>query len=237
MKFHIIAKCPVSEQDAEYRVSRESDRIAIEHTATGKVICISLAELAAFKGGAIVHWSPVYGFLTSDADHLVNDKDLNSYLSYARNVDRNVAAIVLNEQGTEAAAVFYGVIDCDGEVILSEKNCATAAAIEQVFPGVYASRMRFRNAKVELLRKVGSHDSLSALEKQVDLLTALVVQLAQHVPAESRPALASKLEQLLIGTGANQGKADDAVIETVAQFKGLMRSFQAEYFAQRDGAA
>lgn len=237
MTFHIISKCPISVDAAEYLVSRESDRVNIEHAATGKTISVSLSEVAEFKGGAVVHWSPVYGFLTSSADHLINDKDLDSYLSYARNVDRNVAAIVLNEQGTEAAAVFYGVIDCDGEVILSEKNCATAAAIEQVFPGVYASRMRFRNAKVELLRKVGSHDSLSALEKQVDLLTSLVVQLAQHVPAESRPALASKLQQLVTSTGSNQGKTDDEVIEKVASFKSLMRSYQAEYFAQRDGIA
>lgn len=235
MTFHIISKCPISKDDAEYRVSCTHEFIRIEHIATEKSISLSMNEIAEFKGCAVIHWSPVYGFLTSSADSLINDKDLASYLNYARNVERNVAAIVLNDEGTEAAAVLYGVIDCDGEVILNETNCATAAAIEQVFPGAYASRMRFRNAKVELLRKIGSHDSLSALEKQVDLLTALVVQLAQHVPAASRPALALKLEQLVTSTGSNQGKTDDEVIEKVAQFKGLMRSCQAEYFAQRDG--
>lgn len=237
MTFHIISKCPVSKYDAEYRVSCTDEFICIEHVATARSISLTINEIAEFKGCAVIHWSPVYGFLTSSADSLINDKDLASYLNYARNVERNVAAIVLNDEGTEAAAVLYGLIDCDGKVILSEKNCSTAEAVDQVFPGKYAARMRFRNAKVELLRKVGSHDSLSALEKQVDLLTALVVQLAQHVPAKSRPALALKLEQLVTSTGSNQGKADDEVIEKVAKFKGLMRSCQTEYFAQRDGIA
>lgn len=96
--------------------------------------------------------------------------------------------------------------------------------------------MRFRNAKVELLRKVGAHDSLSALEKQVDLLTRLVLQMAELIPVESRPDMAAKFAKLIDDTGANHGKTDDDVIGQIVKFKGFMRACQAGYFAQRDGA-
>lgn len=237
MTMHIITKAQVDPKDVEFSVSCTSSAITIARVGTDISVSLTLADLADYQGGAVVHWSKVYGFVLSDADSLINDKELDAYLAYARNVEKNVAAIVMNEAGTEAAAVFYAPISYDGDAILSDKSCSTAEAVEAVFPGSLERRMRFRNAKVELLRKVGAHDSLSALEKQVDLLTSLVVQLAQLVPAESRLTLASKLDQLLMGTGSNQGKDDDEVIEKVAQFKGLMRSCQSEYFARRDGAA
>lgn len=236
MTIHIITKVPVDQDGWEFSVSCNQGAITIARAGSNVSVSITVADLAQYRGGAVLHWSSVYGFLVSDADSLVNDKELAAYLGYARNVDKNVAALVLNESGTEAAAVFYAPIQYDGQTVLSDKTCSTAEAVESVFPGSLEQRMRFRNAKIDLLRKIGSHDSLSALEKQVDLLTALVVQLAQLVPEDSRPSLCAKLNQLIGSVGANQGKPDDEVIEKIVQFKGVMRTCQAEYFAQRDGA-
>lgn len=237
MTIHIITKAPVDPKDGEFSVSCTSSAITIARVGTDISVSFTLADLADYRGGVVVHWSKVYGFVLSDADSLINDKELDAYLGYARNVEKNVAAIVMNEAGDEAAAVFYAPISYEGDAILIDKLCSTAEAVEAVFPGSLERRMRFRNAKIDLLRKVGAHDSLSALEKQVDLLSKLVVQLAEIVPDGDGIQLVGKVRQLIDQAGTNAGKTDDHVIEKIVEFKGLMRSCQAEYFAQRDGNA
>lgn len=236
MTIHIITKVPVDAKGGEFSVSCNQSAITIARVGADVAMSLSLADLAKYQGGAVVHWSKVYGFIISDADSLINDKELDAYLGYARNVEKNVAAVVLNEAGTEAAAVFYAPIRYDGDAILSNKSCSTAEAVEAVFPGSLERRMRFRNAKVELLRKIGAHDSLSAMEKQVDLLSKLVVHLAELVPGADGIQLVGKLRQLVEQVGANEGKTDDQVFEKIIDFKAHMRSAQAAYFAQREGA-
>lgn len=236
MTIHIITKIPVDMNGGEFTVSCSPNSITIARFGGDDTLSLSLENIAGYRGGAVVHWSPVYGFLTSSADDLINDKDLCAYLGYARNVEKNVAALVLNKAGTDAAAVFYAPISYVGEVVMSEKTCSTAEAVELVFPGSLERRMRFRNAKIDLLRKIGSHDSLSALEKQVDLLSKLVTDLAELVPGADGIALVGKVRQMLEQAGSNTGKTDDEVVEKIIQFKGFMRDSQVEYFAQRDGA-
>lgn len=233
MTIHIITKTPVASEGGEFSVSCTASEISIARVGSDASVSLTLADLAKYQGGAVVHWSNVYGFVLSDADSLINDKDLDAYLAYARNVEKNVAAIVMNDTGTEAAAVFYTPIMYDGDVILSNKSCTTAEAVEAVFPGALERRMRFRNAKVDLLRKVGAHDSLSAMEKQVDLLSKLVIQLADMVPGGNGIELVGKVRHLIDQAGTNAGKTDDQVLEKIVEFKGRMRSAQAAYFSAR----
>lgn len=234
MTIHIITKIPVNTASGEFRVQCDSDSISIAHINSGISISSRLSDIASFKGGVIVHWSTLYGFVLSEADSLINDKELAAYLNSVNNIEKDIASIVLNNTGTEAAAVFYAPIVFDGTALLSDKHCSTAEAVDLVFPGSFEQRMRFRKSKIGLLRKVGAHDSLSALEKQVDLLSELVIQIADLIPGSENTPLISKVRQLIDQSSANRGKTNEQVLEKILEFKRGMRNAQASYFEQRD---
>ena len=90
--------------------------------------------------------------------------------------------------------------------------------------------------KIALLRKLNPLDSLAALEKQVDLLSALVVQLAALVPGHEAIELVEQLQHIIDEASANAGKTDEQIVAGVMSFKTALRQAQADYFAARDGA-
>ena len=108
-----------------------------------------------------------------------------------------------------------------------------------VLPGIFpdSERLGVRNlAKIALLRKLNPLDSLAALEKQVDLLSSLVIQLASLVPGQDDITLVNHLQHIITDASANAGKSDDQTVASVMSFKKALRQAQADYFAARDGA-
>jgi hypothetical protein len=108
-----------------------------------------------------------------------------------------------------------------------------------VLPGIFpdSEKLGVRNlAKIALLRKLNPLDSLAALEKQVDLLSSLVIQLANLVPGQDDIALVNHLQHIINDASANAGKSDDQTVASVMSFKKALRQAQADYFAARDGA-
>jgi len=91
-------------------------------------------------------------------------------------------------------------------------------------------------AKIELLRKINPLDSLASLEKQVDLLSALVIQLAGLVPGHEAIGLVEQVQHIIDDASANAGKTDEQTVASVMSFKTSLRQAQADYFATRDGA-
>ncbi len=108
-----------------------------------------------------------------------------------------------------------------------------------VLPGIFpdSERLGVRNlAKIALLRKLNPLDSLAALEKQVDLLSSLIIQLANLVPGKEGIALVDHLKHIITDASANAGKSDEQTVASVMSFKKALRQAQADYFAARDGA-
>ena len=108
-----------------------------------------------------------------------------------------------------------------------------------VLPGIFpdSERLGVRNlAKIALLRTLNPLASLAALEKQVDLLSSLVIQLANLVPGHEGIALVDHLKHIITDASANAGKSDEHTVASVMSFKMALRQAQADYFAARDGA-
>ena len=107
--------------------------------------------------------------------------------------------------------------------------------LPNIFPG--SDKLGTRNlAKIELLRKINPLDSLASLEKQVDLLSVLVIQLAGLVPGHEVIGLVEQVQHIIDEASANAGKTDEQTVTSVMSFKTALRQAQADYFATRDGA-
>ena len=88
-------------------------------------------------------------------------------------------------------------------------------------------------AKRRLLSQVKAEDSLAALEKQVDLLSQLVVAMAQSLPSDQRPTWLDSFQANLSQDTSTQFMGEVASVSDIHDHKTRMRTLQAAYFAQR----
>jgi len=119
----------------------------------------------------------------------------------------------------------------DKPCVVDDSPVTSSALLSKHLPFVEAF-MRRAHAKRRLLANAPISDSLSALEKQVDLLSALVVEIAAKVPG-SESALATEIKTLVEQNGANAGKTTEQAVASIVDFKARLRNLQAEYFASR----
>lgn len=228
MKIHVISRCPVNTDDAQFSVVADDNGLSISAT-TGETITITAQDVSKYSGGLCIQWSAIYNFVFDGIDDLVNDKGLAAYVKYNRNVSKTIAVIIPNEDGTELAAVFYAAFKYAGDTVPFNKVGLTAHAVDEVFPGYAQKHMKSRDAKINLLREIGAHDSLSSLEKQVDLLTRLVLELAKNSPSDVSIALSAVLAS---GDSIGSTSPGDAVTKIIG-FKKRLRQAQADYHAAK----
>jgi len=96
--------------------------------------------------------------------------------------------------------------------------------------------VRRRNAaKLELVAKINPLDSLSALEKQLDLLTALVLTLAAKQPKDEQPEWLESLSQTYAATASVEPLNIDKAIRSMGDYKAHVREVQDQYFKSRSG--
>lgn len=212
--------CFIEKADGGYTLSQISAKITIDATAFRanqmQFVCSNNRTMAIIDQSALVDsrdWKAVMqtmGFEKVIAGLYFGDTPDESILIVSEPANTNLIEAVEVEANAfgEVAAKFY--------------------------PS--ASAVRRRNAaKMELVREINPLDSLASLEKQVDMLTSLVLQLAEQMPDAQTISLAPKLKSLIETCGANAGKTDDQALASIASFKQSLREAQAAYFAKRQG--
>ena len=88
-------------------------------------------------------------------------------------------------------------------------------------------------AKRRLLSQVKAEDSLAALEKQVDLLSQLVIAMAQSLPSDQRPTWLNSFQVNLSQDTSTQFMGEVVSVADIQAHKTRMRTLQSAYFAQR----
>jgi hypothetical protein len=88
-------------------------------------------------------------------------------------------------------------------------------------------------AKRRLLSQVKAEDSLAALEKQVDLLSQLVITMAQSLPSDQRPTWLDSFQTNLSQDTSTQFMGEVVSVADIHAHKTRMRTLQSAYFAQR----
>lgn len=108
-------------------------------------------------------------------------------------------------------------------------------AVDQVVPGFATSaRTVAALAKRDLLGKVSPINMLSEQEKQIDLLSMLVVELAEKQPESERPDWLPAFKAMLEQHSSVQFKGAAGALADVAVRKAGMRELQRAYFAKRE---
>jgi hypothetical protein len=220
--------------------SNDAPVCSVERTGTGYLL--KLGESSLVVDGTL--------FRASEMQYVYVKRGELVLVSQAAYVDARDWQAVMRQMELEkqVASVYFGATP-DEAVLVVHVSCATdiedfvevtlatpGEMAAEVYPS--ASAVRRRNAaKMDLVRDVNPLDSLSSLEKQVDLLTDMVLQLTALVPAGQSIPLAGKLQQLLAECGANEGRSADDVVDSIGDFKKALRDRQLAYFAKRSGSA
>lgn len=229
--------------------SDENTRCRVRPIATGWRI--ELLELGAPDSAFTFEFDLTQVYLTPDIAYLIkdglgkpaliwgsdiyNDRVACAHALFRANVPAMtgvIAAFAVESADTVHCFVSSAPVDVGDEPCVVDDSPLTSSALLRKHLPFVEAFMRQAHAKRRLLANAPISDSLSALEKQVDLLSALVVELAAKVP-DSESALAKEIKTLVEQHGANAGKTTEQAVASIVDFKARLRDLQAEYFANR----
>lgn len=89
--------------------------------------------------------------------------------------------------------------------------------------------------KQRLVSKINPLDSLASLEKQVDLLTKLVISLARKQPITEQPEWLNELETVFMDTSSVKETDLEKSIVSIRKHKSHIRALQDVYFKAKNG--
>ncbi len=126
---------------------------------------------------------------------------------------------------------------CKAELHKVEPGKSVLRAVEGVAPEFASHKLVVgRRAKFNVIYNINPLESLSDLEKQVDLLSQLVMDVVGLIPEESRPAIAAKYAPIM-GYAATTQKDVDSCVSDVIKQKQHIREKLGQYYSIKDGNA
>ncbi len=138
----------------------------------------------------------------------------------------------------ELAIVLFKPVHTALEWKRQEGYGSSIDAFDQVIPGFASSaRTAAVLAKRDLLRQVSPINMLAEQEKHIDLLSFLVVELAEKQPEDERPEWLPAFKAMLDEHSSLQFKGVAGALTDVTNRKASMRELQRSYFAKREGIA
>lgn len=115
---------------------------------------------------------------------------------------------------------------------LPEKNMPNAELLDVMLPGFASVYGRKQLAKAELMRHISPLDSLSALEKQVDMLTEIIYNNINNIP---QPTWATELFARVNEYSSTSNRDPSEILNEITTTKSKLRALQQEYFLALEG--
>ena len=161
-------------------------------------------------------------------------RDLESYLAYNFGCRDGAVGVICKVDG-ELYLIFVVPILLVGlESIAAAGNESSIESLDKIIPG-YTKRQNIMadRAKTDLLSEINPVDVLSDLEKQVDLLTSLVLTLADSVPKANLPEWVGSFKAMHTANSSLQFSGEQSAIAATFATKAKLRKAQARYFETR----
>jgi hypothetical protein len=194
-------------------------------------VTITVGDVAPW-GREVYYWS-VYGDGFIKASNYEDSRDYDAFMRSRFGCSEGPVFVAARGGADELAVVTF--VPTFTELPYTVHGYGPAiGAVELVIPGYLNSqRAKANKAKRDLLEKVNPVAMLSEMEKQIDLLSALVVDLAEKQPEAERPAWLPQFKAVLAQNSAVQFKGPDAALADIAERKQNMRDLQRLYFEER----
>lgn len=89
-------------------------------------------------------------------------------------------------------------------------------------------------AKKTLITDINHLSSITFMEKQLDILTGLVISLVERLPQNEQPTYLDALKNIIVTSNAYKYKGIESSLEEILQEKNKIRAIQEAYFQKRD---
>ena len=216
----------IEETDTSFVVTREH--------SNNRETCTILKKDVPDDNRAVYFWSH-FGLGLVEANDYDSSRDSSAFYMYKYGCPEG-PIIAVARRGDVAVLVCGPTCHAKSDFVIRQVPGPSIKLVDEFIPGFSATaRAKKSRAKMELIRQVNPLDSLSALEKQVDLLTMLVLSLARKQPAAEQPAWLDELETVFNDTSSVQEDALEKAVASMGEYKSLLRALQDVYFKAKNG--
>ena len=214
-------------------IKPESIKLSRKNAGSDHSIMLSMSDLKPFSAMTL-YWSSEHGFIV--ASNLTASRDSDAFYRFHYGCNEGALASFARGGRNDCALVLYGTTFTKGAEIENVSGfMRTGVLLDKFLPGYLNATSKARDAKVTLMEGLSPLDSLASLEKQVDLLTMLVLSLARKQPVDEQPTWLDELEEVFNNTASVQEEGLEKAIKSMGEYKAHIRTLQEEYFKARNG--
>lgn len=185
-------------------------------------------------GRAVYYWNYGKGFIRGEG---FDDGD-RDYDGFMRSLSCPEGPIIIAARGGNDELVLIVNQPMFTELPFTQYRefGSSDQAIEMVIPGyTQSAKAVARRAKIQLLKQINPVAILAEQEKQIDLLSLLVLTLAERQPEEEQPDWLPQFKAMMAQDSSLQFKGVNLALQDVAREKAKLRALQQQYFKARAG--
>lgn len=239
----IILRSQFIEKADEYQapliiIHKDDVSLIIErlNAGDGAVLRLSVDDIQPWEY-KYFYWSFTKGgFL--EADDFANSRDGDAFMRSHRGCQEGAVLTVARGETDEIFVVVSQPMHTDLPFNVHDKFGSSTSILGEIIPGFLDGPfMRSVIAKNDLIARVNPMSMLAEQEKQIDLLSMLVISLAEKQPEDERPDWLPQFKAMLEQSSSLQFKGPDKAIEGIADRKAHIRSLQEQYYKTKSGGA
>lgn len=217
-------------------ITKGSDGYIVAHSKAGTGMPVEVRAKDIEQWGRKVYYWSMYGDGFIEATGYEDSRDYDAFMRSRFGCPDGPAFVAARGGADELVIVAVQPTYTDLEYNHHLQHGPTIEAIEPFIPGYLTSSRAVANkAKRDLLEKISPINLLAEQEKQIDLLSMLVVELAEKQPESERPEWLPAFKAMLEENSSLQFKGPAGALADIADRKSSMREIQRAYFVQRAG--
>jgi hypothetical protein len=199
---------------------------------SGPSLTITASDIEPW-GRRVYYWSAYGDGFIQGADY-EESRDYDSFMRSRFGCVEGPVLVAARGGAGELALVSVVPTRTSLPAIRHEVHGPSIEAVERVIPGyINSARARTNKAKRDLLEKLSPVSIMAEQEKQIDLLSTLVIGLVEQRPESERPEWFGAFKQMIEQQSSAQFKGAAGALTDITERKQRLRDLQRAYFSQR----